>query len=181
MEFNKAVYNPMLMGSVQLMRAEDTPEHRNMFIGELVKASLQAPALIDPAPAEDAEGKLTIAPGSRIQFPLLSTPDGRRFYMGFTDPVEYNKWAEKNKNMYFFALKLDDFLGMMFRKDSQGQENPALGLVLNPLGDNIIIPREMLAGIMAAKVGQMQQILARRSGTAAREQAGNQGPDQTKK
>lgn len=177
MEFNKAVSNPMLVGCVQLMRAEDTPDHRNMFVNELVKALLQAPALIDPAPTEDAEGKLTVAPGSRVQFPMLSTPDGKRFYMGFTDQPEYDKWAEKNNKLPFFALRLDDYLNMMFRRDPQGKENPALGLVLNPMGDNIVIPREMLAGIMAAKMGQMQQILARKAGAASR----NQGPDQTKK
>lgn len=170
MEFNKAVSNPMLVGCVQLLRAEDTPEHRSMFVGELVKAFLQAPALIEPAPTEDAEGKLTVAPGCRVQFPMLSTPDGKRFYMGFTDQVEYNKWAGKNNNPPFFALRLDDYLNMMFRKGPQGQENPALGLVLNPLGDNIVIPREMLAGMLAAKMGQMQQILARKAGAASQGQ-----------
>ncbi|MCM1025345.1 MAG: SseB family protein [Roseburia sp.] len=180
MEFNKVVSNPMLVGCVQLMRAEDTPEHRSMFVGELTKALLQAPALIDPAPAEDGEGRLTVTPGSRIQFPMLSTPDGKRFYMGFTDPVEYNKWAERNNKPPFFALRLDDYLNMMFRRDSQGNENPALGLVLNPLGDNIVIPREMLAGIMAAKMGQMQQILSRKAGAAAQKQTGGQEPNPTK-
>lgn len=181
MEFNKSVSNPMLVGCVQLIRAEDTPEHRNMFVTELMKASLQAPALIDPAPVEDAEGNLNVTAGSRVQFPMLSTPDGKRFYMGFTDPVEYGKWAERNNNPPSFALKLDDYLGMMFRRDAQGNDNPAMGLVINPLGDNIVIPREMLAGIMAAKAGQMQQILARRAGAAANPQRAENGPDQTMK
>lgn len=181
MEFNRSVSNPMLVGCVQLMRAEDTPEHRNMFVAELMKASLQAPALIDPAPVEDAEGKLTVSAGSRVQFPMLSTPDGKRFYMGFTDPAEYGKWAERNTPLPSFALKLDDYLGMMFRRDAQGNDNPALGLVINPMGDNIVIPREMLAGIMAAKMGQMQQILSRRTKDAAQSRAGENGTDQTKK
>ena len=95
MEFNKTVSNPMLVGCVQLMRAEDTPEHRNMFVAELVKASFQAPAIIEPAPVEDEEGRLVLASGSMIQFPMLSTPDGKRFFMGFTDAVEYRKWADR--------------------------------------------------------------------------------------
>lgn len=52
MEFNKSVSNPMLMGAIELMKAEDTPEHRNMFIGELGKASFLSPAIVDPAPTE---------------------------------------------------------------------------------------------------------------------------------
>ena len=35
MEFNKSVSNPMLMGAIERMKVEDTPEHRNRFIGEL--------------------------------------------------------------------------------------------------------------------------------------------------
>ena len=174
MEFNKTVSNPMLVGCVQLMRAEDTPEHRNMFVAELVKASFQAPAIIEPAPVEDEEGRLVLASGSMIQFPMLSTPDGKRFFMGFTDGVEYRKWAEKNNNLPFFALRFDDYANMLFRKDSQGNASPALGVVLNPLGENIVIPREMVAGIMAARMGQMQQMVRR---PAAKNPAGVGEPD----
>ena len=72
MEFNKSVSNPMLMGAIELMRAEDTPDHRNMFVGELAKATFLSPAIIEPAPVENAEGKLAIAPGSKVQLPMLT-------------------------------------------------------------------------------------------------------------
>ena len=58
MEFNKPVSNPLLVGSIELMKAEDTPAHRNMFIGELSKASFLSPAVIEPAPEPDKDGKL---------------------------------------------------------------------------------------------------------------------------
>ena len=35
MEFNKPVSNPMMVGSIELLKAEDTPEHRQMFLDEL--------------------------------------------------------------------------------------------------------------------------------------------------
>ena len=38
MEFNKPVSNPMMVGSIELLKAEDTPEHRQMFLEELQKA-----------------------------------------------------------------------------------------------------------------------------------------------
>jgi hypothetical protein len=38
MEFNKPVSNPMMVGSIELLKAEDTPEHRQMFMEELQKA-----------------------------------------------------------------------------------------------------------------------------------------------
>ena len=52
MEFNKTVSNPMLVGALELMKAEDTPAHRNMFMGELTKASFLTPAIIEPVKSE---------------------------------------------------------------------------------------------------------------------------------
>ena len=125
MEFNKNVSNPMLVGAIELMKAEDTPEHRNMFVAELVKASFLSPALVEPAPAENAEGN--------------------------------EKWQEKNQKLPFFALKIEDYAAMILRRDPKGNICPALGMVINPLGSNMIIPREMLAGMMSAKMAQAKQ------------------------
>ena len=154
----------MLVGCIELMKAEDTPEHRNMFVTELTKALFQAPAIIDPEPEADEEGNLTVAPGSRVQFPMLATPDGKRFFMGFTDPLEYRKWVEKNKEMPTFSLKFDDYANMLLRRDAQGNDSPALGFVINPMGANVIVPKEMVAGMMAARVAQARQMEAKRTG-----------------
>ncbi|MGN0401266.1 MAG: SseB family protein [Acetatifactor sp.] len=153
MEFNRAVSNPMLIGCIELIRDADTPEHRNMFISELTRASLQVPAIIDPEPVQDETGRLMLLPESKIQFPMLSTMDGKKYYMGFTDSVEYDKWVEKNKKLPFFAMQLSDFFRLLFGKDSQGNISPALGLVVNPFGANVVIPREMLGDITMAKMG----------------------------
>lgn len=164
MEFNKTVSNPMLVGCIELMKEEDTPEHRNMFATELAKASFQAPAIIDPEPVADEEGNLTVRPGSRVQFPMLLTPDGKKFFMGFTDPGEYRKWVEKNEEMPIFSLKFEDYANMVLRRDAQGNECPALGVVINPMGANVIIPKEMIAGMMAARVAQVRQMAAKKAG-----------------
>ena len=157
MEFNKSVSNPMLMGAYELMKAEDTPEHRNMFTQEMVKATFLSPAVIEPAPAEDAEGKLTISPGSKVQLPMLSTNNGSRFFMAFTDEAEYDKWREKNQKYPTFALKLEEYAAMILRRDPNGNICPALGVVINPYGANVIVPREMLANIMSVRAAQARQ------------------------
>lgn len=153
MEFNKAVFNPMLVGSIELMREDDSPEHKNMFIGELMKAELQVPAIIKPDPEEDEEGNLKLSPESKVQFPLLATKDGRKYYMGFTDAVEYSKWVEKNTDLPYFAMKIPDYFRLIFGKDSQGNTSPALGLVINPLGANVVIPKEMVGDLAFASMG----------------------------
>lgn len=165
MEFNKPVSNPMLVGTIELMKEEDTPDHRNMFVTEMTRASFLAPALIDPEPAENAEGKLVIAPNSKVQFPLLSAPDGKKFFMAFTDASEYDKWQEKTRPLPTFSLKFDDYAAMLFHKNSDGTTAQALGFVINPVGCNIIVPREMVANIMAARVAAARQ-------QAAKQQAG---------
>lgn len=157
MEFNQPVSNPMLVGAIELMKAEDTPQHRNMFVEELVKANLLSPALIDPEPTEGANGKPAIAPGSKVQFPMISSPDGAKFFMAFTDMSEYEKWQEKNRKLPSFALKLEDYAAMILRRDAKGNICPALGMVINPMGANVIVPREMLAGLMSAKAAQAKQ------------------------
>lgn len=160
MEFNKPVSNPMLMGAIELMKAEDTPEHRNMFLEEVTKASFLAPAIIDPEPAEDAEGKPVIAQGSKVQFPMLSANDGKRFFMAFTDEREYDKWVEKApKKFPTFALTFDDYAAMVLKRDPQGNICPALGVVINPYGANVILPREMLAGVMSSKMAKLQKVM----------------------
>lgn len=160
MEFNKSVSNPMLMGTIELMKAEDTPEHRNMFMEEVSKASFLSPAIIEPEPVENETGKPVIAQGSKVQFPMLSTNDGKRFFMAFTDEKEYDKWVEKApKKFPTFALTLDDYMGMVLRKDAQGNICPALGVVINPYGANIILPREMLAGMLSSKLAHMQRAM----------------------
>ena len=157
MEFNISVSNPMLVGAIELMKAEDTPEHRNMFVGELTKAIFLSPAIVEPAPTEGPEGKLVIAPGSKVQFPMLTGAEGMRFFMAFTDSTEYEKWQEKNQKLPTFALKIEDYAAMVLRRDAKGNICPALGIIINPLGAGIIVPREMLAGIMTAKMNQAKQ------------------------
>ena len=48
----------------------------------------------------------------------------------------------------------------VLRRDG-GNICPALGIVVNPFGANIIVPREMLAGMISAKAAQAKQIIAR--------------------
>ena len=131
MEFNKPVSNPMMVGSIELLKAEDTPEHRQMFLDELQKAKFLSPVVIDPVPVPDENGRVTIARDAKVQFPMLSTDE---------------------ENQQTFAMNFDDYAGMLLRKDAQGNISPALGFVINPFGGNIVVTREMVASMIAAKL-----------------------------
>ena len=84
MEFNKTVSNPMLVGCIELIKAEDTPEHRKMFVDELIQANMMAPVLMEPQPVEGPDGKLRAEPGTKVQFPMLSAPDGKKFFSHYS-------------------------------------------------------------------------------------------------
>ena len=49
-------------------------------------------------------------------------------------------------------MNFDDYAGMLLRKDAQGNISPALGFVINPFGGNIVVTREMVASMIAAKL-----------------------------
>lgn len=152
MEFNKTVANPMLVGCIQLLKAEDTPEHREMFVQELEKATFMAPALMSQEPVKGEDGELTVIPGSKVQFPMLQAPDGKKFFMGFTDPIEYQKWVERNRELPVFTLTFDDYASMLFRNE----EGVAMGVVINSYGANVVVPKEMFAGILARRMGTLR-------------------------
>lgn len=151
MELKNSVSNPLLVGSIELLKAEDTPEHRNMMINEMMKAKLLSPVIITPEPEVDENGKTQLKPGSKLQFPMLTAPDGKQFFMAFTDRSELLKWKQ-DEQQQTFALSFDDYAAMLLKKDNQGNTSPALGFVLNPFGGNIVISKEMVANLLMQKL-----------------------------
>lgn len=148
MEINKSVANPMLVGAIELMKAEDTPEHRSLFMEEVKKANFLAPVIISPAPEQDDQGIFHLQPNSQIQFPMLKAPDGKQFFMAYTDMSELKRWKDE-ENQQTFLMKLTDYAQMMFQKDDQGRENPSAGFVINPFGGNMAITKELVKILLA--------------------------------
>ena len=148
---NNPIKNPMLCGAMELLKAEDNQEHRKLFIDELMKAHLLAPVIIDPAPQPDENGRVRMVPGCKMQFPMLPTKDGVQFFMAFTDWDELKKW-NPNEPQQTMAFGFDDYANLLLRKNKDGQLSPAMGFVINPFSNNIVVTREMVAKFMAAKM-----------------------------
>lgn len=173
-EFNKSVSNPMLCGCIELMKADPTPEHQNMFVTELTKAKFLSPAVVTPAPETDAEGKRKLVPGCKIQFPMLTAPDGKNFFMAFTDKMEFDKWKHE-EGTPVFALNFGEYAGMVLRKDG-----PAAGFVINPYSANIVIPKEMLNNLMLSRIAKMKEAQAKQNGGQPPQAGGFQPFDPSK-
>ena len=156
MDFNKPVTNPMLVGAIELLKAEDTPDHRKLFMDEVMKATFLMPTVVTPVPEPGEDGKVKLQPGSKVQFPMLATPDGKHFFMAYTDWTELKKWKDE-ENQQTFAFRFRDYAEMLFQKAPDGMANSASGFIINPFGGNMVITKEIAASWMAQVLNQAQQ------------------------
>ena len=159
MKFDVESSNPMLVGAMQLMKAEDTPEHRKLITDELAKAVFLSPVYVDPAPVTDEEGNVKVEPGAKVQFPMLNTKDGKRFFVLYTDKrcMDEAEDAEGNATPeifrdHFAAVQLDELGAMMAATPEQMQPAAADGVVINPFHENFVVGKEMAIGLFRHKV-----------------------------
>lgn len=149
MEQPKAINNPMLVGAMELLKSENSTKHRDFFLQELLKAHLLTPATVTPKPERDENGMAKMQPDSQIQVPMLSTREGVRYFMAFTDIQEMKKWVKNlEEGQQLFVFGFHDFAGMVKRTDSQCD-----GFAINPGGANIRVTRKMIDTIQEALAG----------------------------
>lgn len=170
MEFNKQVSNPMLIGAIELMKADRSQEHHNMLVNEILKAQFLTPATVDPVPVENEQESVKPGEGTKIQFPMLTAPDGKSFFVAFTDQMELDKWKRED-NLQKVAMNFDDYVGLLFRQDARGMENPSAGFVINPFGCNIVMTKEMVKAIWEAREQARKDVAARRDVAARKDVA----------
>ena len=150
MKLNESATNPMFVGAMQLMKAEDTPEHRKLFSEELKNATLLSPVYVLPEPQEGPDGKKVLAPGSKVQFPMITTKDKKTFFVMYTDlacmeaaiDAEGNPTPEIFRSNYM-AVDIAEIGGLLAQKGPNGEENPASGIIINPFNENMVVGKEM--------------------------------------
>lgn len=147
----KPITNPMLCGTMELLQAEDTPEHRKMFIDELVRARYLAPVVVTPTPQPDANGALMLTSEHKVELPLLAGQDGNHFLMAFTDIDALKKW-NPDPNQQTFGFEFSDYAEMLFRTNKDGKTNPAVGIVINPFGNSFFVSKKMVAKVMISRM-----------------------------
>lgn len=139
----KPITNPMLVGAMELLKAENTPDHRKLVMDEIIRAKFLSPVVVEPAPIVDENGVSTITKDHKINLPMLSTEDGRHFFMAYTDLTELQRW-KKEENQQIFGFDFKDYVGMILAEDSVSS-----GVIINPFGHNLLIPKEMLESMVA--------------------------------
>ena len=146
MEQPRAINNPMLVGAMELLKSDNSTKHREFFLQELLKAHLLTPATVTPKPEKDENGRVRMLPDSQVQFPMLSTQEGVRYFMAFTDIQEMKKWIKSlEEDQQIFVFGFQNYAGMVKETDSQCD-----GFAINPGGANIRVTRRMIDTIQEA-------------------------------
>lgn len=151
MEFNKSVSNPLLIGAIELVRAENTPEHMKLLTDQMLQAKYMTPAVVTLIPSEGKENANAEETGKHVNMPLLAAPGGKQYFMAFTDMEELKKWKD-DAEQQTVVMTFDEYASLLFQKDSQGNLSQAAGFVINPFGANLIVPREMVAKYLSTKM-----------------------------
>ncbi len=138
----RPITNPMLIGAMELVKKNKSPENLKVFMDELLHARLISPIVITPPPAVGENGKAELTAENKISVPMLSGPEGKRFFMAFTDMDEIKKLkTERPLNILSFGFK--DYAAMIAQADDKCD-----GLVINPISNGPIINKAMVAAIM---------------------------------
>ena len=167
MELNKTVSNPMLVGVMQLIKADGKtpdPKHQEMFMEELDKAEFLAPAEVKAEVGPD--GEKLVNGKAQFRFPILTGSDGRRFFVAFTDNATAAKAQEMDGPSKLpdefvqetVAVKFSDLARFILTPNPDGSENTTYGIVINPFMENIVIPKNLVAAIVMKK---QQEALAK--------------------
>lgn len=149
MKYNVTVSNPMLIGAIELMNAEPTKEHNKMVSRELVKAEFLSPATITPAPPE---GSTELIKGCQVSLPVLAAPDGKQFFMAYTDMSELEKWPDADGKQTV-SMTFDDYVAMMCKTEVEGKGGVD-GFIVNPFGAKLVVPKELAKQFIIAKLAQ---------------------------
>ena len=173
MEIDKTVSNPMLVGAMQLIKADGknpVPEHQSMFMQELDKADLIAPADVKEELNED--GSVKEGGKTAVRFPVLTGSDGKKFFVVFTD----NASLEQARSVDGTSRLPEEFMGhsakvkffeiarMLLTPNPDGTENPAFGIVINPFMENIVIPKTMIVQMVQQTAKEAMARMAKMQG-----------------
>ena len=142
MEFNKSVSNPLLIGAIELVRAENTPEHMKLLTDQMLQAKYMTPAVVTLIPSEGKENANAEETGKHVNMPLLAAPGGKQYFMAFTDMEELKRWQSQTPHQVF-AMKFSDYVNMLLKPDCEVN-----GVVINPFDHNLVITKDMILGML---------------------------------
>lgn len=139
------ITNPALVQAMDAMKQERNQKTEVTFINHMKAARFLVPANVqnEQVAQTSADGTVELKEQPKISFVLFNNSEKQKFFPLFTDIAELRKWDESNKHQ-LAAISYRDLCEFLKRNP----ENNITGAVVNPFGQNIMIPLESLQRIM---------------------------------
>lgn len=144
-DVNSPVTNPRIQGLMRQAAGNPTEEMMNLIYEELaMNARFLSAIMVTHEPVKKEDGTATMEQGTTMQLPLLTAPDGSKYYPAFTDWSELNKWHEilEPKTL---LLSLEDYVALVLKNED------TKGIVINPFGENMMVDRPLLEHLKMKK------------------------------
>ncbi len=142
----KPIHNPELDAAIQALKSGSTPEKQQALLNALKSARLLSPCDFDVNVKPDKNGEIKNVHPNQIKFYLLNTNDGKTLFPVFTDIPRTRKINLGDKiDPKYVVRQVKEFDPLLTMPDSK-----AVGLVVNPGSDNIVIPAQ-LVGVIAGR------------------------------
>lgn len=139
------ITNPALVQAMDAMKQERNQKNEVTFVNHVKVARFLVPANVESVQQAqaNADGTVELKDQPRVSFILFNNSEGEKFFPLFTDIAEIRKWEDFSKHQ-LAAISYRD-LCQFFQRNP---ENGISGAVINPFGQNIMIPVESLFRIM---------------------------------
>jgi hypothetical protein len=159
-DVNKPLENPRLKRLFEQWRQQRTDHLLNQVFEEIVtRAHFLSVIMLSEEPKPSDDGTATFKQNAIMQFPMLTTQDGKSFYPAFTDWGELKKWQSITSPPKTLILSFDNYAAMVLQKEG------AEGVVINPFGDNFLMNYQTLTHLKTQKdlntKGVSQQVVTK--------------------
>lgn len=144
-DIQKPITNPRIKGLMRQAAGAPTEEMMNLIYEEFAMNSRFISVILlseEPVPNED--GTAVFNEGATMQLPLLTAPDGSRFYPAFTDKEEMAKWQDM-KEPKTVLLSLHDYVALVMKNEDTN------GIVVNPFSENMMVDKKILEHLRKKK------------------------------
>lgn len=145
------VFNPKIKETIAAFKEENSPKNLNDILNELVRSPLLAPAIFDlqgqPAPTPEADGRVQLPKDTKISLIMVTSPEGKPYYLGFSDWDALHEWQSKQQKaaQQVITLRFDDYANMLAKNEH------AAGLVLNPGDNSLRLERPLIESVKKQK------------------------------
>ena len=161
-------FNPKVKETIAAFKENNNPKKLNDILNELVRSPLLAPAVFDlqgqPAPKPEADGRVQLPKETKISLVMVTSPEGKRYYLGFSDWDAVHEWqkAQPKAAQQIILLRFDDYANMI------AKNTEASGLVINPGDNSLRLERPLIESVKKTKDEVSQKIAAQLAEQQAR-------------